>query len=114
MSPRTGKLAVKDTRPISIQSSVCRTVASALAGKTEIRECSSGQSMRTRVEASMTVELLQQSENFDSPRAVLLSLDLKKGYDFADPEIIIGHLKHRGLPLHWCRYLKHIWCHQSR
>ena len=54
------------------------------------------------------------ADSFDQPHAVLLSLDLRKGHDFADPEIIIGHMKHRGLPLQWCRYFEHMWCNQSR
>ena len=116
--PKDGKLAVKDTRPISIQSSVCRTIASALANKPAIREwfkraisASTHGGVHGRGVASAIFDL---ADSFDQPHAVLLSLDLRKGYDFADPEIIIGHMKHRGLPLQWCRYFEHMWCNQSR
>ena len=117
-SPVNGQLEVKHTRPISIQSAVCRTIATALAQKSEIKRWLKdfvtphvhggvpGRGLHTAA--------LALASSFQQEHAVLLSLDMKKGYDFAEPELVIGHLRRRGLPEHWCQYFTHVWREQYR
>ena len=117
-SPVNGQLEVKHTRPISIQSAVCRTIATALAQKSEIKRWLKdfvtphvhggvpGRGVHTAA--------LALASSFQQEHAVLLSLDMKKGYDFAEPELVIGHLRRRGLPEHWCQYFTHVWREQHR
>ena len=117
-NPSDGQLAAKHTRPISIQSAICRTIATALAQKDEVKQWAqqhvtpevhggvSGRGVRTAV--------LALASSFQHEHAVLLSLDMKKGYDYADPELVVGHLRRRGLPEHWCQYFVHVWMEQYR
>ncbi|CAE7605738.1 unnamed protein product [Symbiodinium pilosum] len=107
-----------NTRPISIQSAICRTIATALAQKDEVKQWVQ-QHVTPEVHGGVSgrgvhTAVLALASSFQHEHAVLLSLDMKKGYDYADPELVVGHLRRRGLPEHWCQYFAHVWMEQYR
>ncbi|CAE7658292.1 unnamed protein product [Symbiodinium sp. CCMP2592] len=45
---------------------------------------------------------------------ILVSLDMKKCFDYMSPELCLGILLHEGMHPAWARHLTHIWRHQRR
>ena len=54
------------------------------------------------------------SEASKLPDAVLVSLDMKKGFDYADVDHTFSVFHHCGMPRRWTEYLQLVCSHQRR
>eukprot|EP00439_Symbiodinium_sp_Y106_P045235 s6748_g5.t1 len=113
-----GDTAHGDTRPISIGCVLNRVVSGAMllhpSCQRWIQGLVPGQmhgALKGRNLEAGIVNLLEQWRHSDS---VLLSLDLRKGFDYADANHSLKVLEHYGFCDEWLRYLTGVWERQLR
>ena len=106
-------IAAKDMRPISIQSVLWRVTASAWAKRDSTRAWVRSRAHPTAFgglhgrNVGQAVDALLQV--FQSPEAILASLDYQKCFDCVDPAFGIKCLKHMGCPSQVLSMLQVIW-----
>ncbi|CAE7238350.1 Pol [Symbiodinium sp. CCMP2592] len=110
-----GAVDVENMRPICVQPVVCRVISSVMA-------CRSQEWLLAKVNAdthgslkgrSVEAAVLALDEAF-STDGILVSLDMRKCFDFMSPELCLGILLHEGMHPNWARHLAHIWQQQRR
>ena len=65
-------------------------------------------------ERSLEAGIVDLLEQWQHPNAVLLSLDMKKGFDYADVGHSLRVLGHCGFCREWLVYLRGVWQEQLR
>ena len=106
-------IAAKDMRPISIQSVLWRVTASAWTKRESTRAWINSWVHPTAFgglrghSVGQAVDTLLQA--FQSPDAILVSLDFQKCFDCVDPALGIRCLEHMGCPTQVLSMLKVIW-----
>ncbi|CAE7851269.1 unnamed protein product, partial [Symbiodinium sp. KB8] len=107
-----------DLRPISIGCTFNRIISGAMLMHPSVQGWIAAlvpdQMHGALKERSLEAGIVDLLEQWQHPNAVLLSLDMKKGFDFADVEHSLRVLQHYGFCEDWLVYLREVWQEQLR
>ncbi|CAE7421648.1 rbcL [Symbiodinium sp. CCMP2592] len=98
-------------------SSFCRTISAAILGSRGcqqwIPQVVTDEMHGGLAQRSLETAICDLASAWEEQAAILVSLDLKKGFDYADPEHTIKVMSH-GLPARWALYFGLVWLMQRR
>ena len=113
-----GAVHAKDLSLIAIQSVLCRTIASAMARDADVKawflskvNLDTHGSLEGRGVATAMVKLL---ETWEQPTAILIALDLAKGFDMLEPRLALGLMGYSGFSKRWLQHFSLVWSKQRR